>query len=165
MCLDDSAPVTLEERAHTFWHGDGRSRFYDKPLQFVVCDNAAAGFMGEHSMMDGTPTLRLNDFVCDAVANDRLPLDWATVRSRLADPAALRFDIAHGSDLPPMIDAAQRRFGDVIGAHDLRVLQFLGYGKDLIKSFGCSPDAFVQMIIQLAYFKMSVPQSRALVSH
>ena len=163
VCLDDSAPVTLEERAHTYWHGDGRNRFYDKPLQFVVCDNAAAGFMGEHSMMDGTPTLRLNDFVCDAVANNRLPLDWATVRSGLADPAALRFDVGSGSggsDVLGMIDAAQRHFSDVIGAHDLRVLQFLGYGKDLIKSFGCSPDAFVQMIIQLAYFKMSVPSSR-----
>ena len=38
--------------------------------------------------------------------------------------------------------------------HDLQVLAFFGYGKDGIKKMGFSPDAFVQMAIQLAYFKM-----------
>jgi hypothetical protein len=32
------------------------NRWFDKPLQFIVNDNGTAGFMGEHSMMDGTPT-------------------------------------------------------------------------------------------------------------
>ena len=38
--------------------------------------------------------------------------------------------------------------------HDLRVQAYQGYGKGLIKRFKCSPDAYVQMIIQLAYHKM-----------
>jgi hypothetical protein len=36
----------------------------------------------------------------------------------------------------------------------LAVQAYQGYGKGLIKQFKCSPDAYVQMIIQLAYFKM-----------
>ncbi len=55
VCLDDASPITLEERAHQYWHGDGANRWYDKPLQFIVNDNGTSGFMGEHSMMDGTP--------------------------------------------------------------------------------------------------------------
>jgi carnitine O-acetyltransferase len=33
-------------------------------------------------------------------------------------------------------------------------LAYQGYGKRLIKKYGLSPDAYVQMSIQLAYFKL-----------
>jgi carnitine O-acetyltransferase len=32
MCLDDAAPVTLEERAHQYWHGDGANRWSTNPF-------------------------------------------------------------------------------------------------------------------------------------
>jgi len=32
--------------------------------------------------------------------------------------------------------------------------RFAGYGKDWIKSAKCSPDAFIQMALQLAYYKL-----------
>lgn len=51
ICLDDASPVTLNERAHQYWHGDGANRFFDKPLQWIICDNGASGFNGEHSMV------------------------------------------------------------------------------------------------------------------
>jgi carnitine O-acetyltransferase len=152
VCLDDTAPVTLEERAHQYWHGDGQNRFYDKPIQFIVNENGSAGFMGEHSMMDGTPTLRLNDYVCDVIANKKIDFDTESVRSNLPEPMPIKFTIP--PEVLEKIDQAQKHFRDIIGQHDLRVLQFLGYGKGMIKKFKCSPDAYVQMIIQLAYFKM-----------
>lgn len=37
----------------------------------------------------------------------------------------------------------------------LNVLAFTGYGGDVIKTFKISPDAFVQMALQLAVFKMT----------
>jgi carnitine O-acetyltransferase len=37
--------------------------------------------------------------------------------------------------------------------HDLRVEAYQGYSKGMMKKFKCSPDAYVQMIIQLAYYK------------
>ncbi|KAJ2690428.1 Carnitine O-acetyltransferase mitochondrial, partial [Coemansia spiralis] len=63
--LETDRPVTRDEFSRAIWHGDGRNRWFDKPCQFVVCDNARAGFCGEHSMMDGTPTLRLVEFVIE----------------------------------------------------------------------------------------------------
>ncbi|KAF8532833.1 acyltransferase ChoActase/COT/CPT [Trichophaea hybrida] len=152
VCLDDTAPVTLEERAHQFWHGDGQNRFFDKPLQFVVNENATAGFIGEHSMMDGTPTLRLNDYICNMIVNNKLTFDTETIRSNLPEPVPIKFTI--NKEVQEKIDQAQTHFREVIGQHDLRVLQYLGYGKNLIKKFRCSPDAYVQMLIQLAYYKM-----------
>ncbi|KAG5463454.1 MAG: hypothetical protein BJ554DRAFT_7345, partial [Olpidium bornovanus] len=47
VCLDDATPVTVDELSHACWVGDGRNRFYDKSLQFLVFDNGKAGFLGE----------------------------------------------------------------------------------------------------------------------
>jgi carnitine O-acetyltransferase len=151
VCLDDASPVTLEERAHQYWHGDGNNRWFDKPLQFIINDNGTSGFMGEHSMMDGTPTHRLNDYANQQIFTNALPFDDPNVRSDLPNPKPLRFEI--NAELQKDIADAQAHFAGQIGAHELRVQAYQGYGKGLIKKFKCSPDAYVQMIIQLAYHK------------
>jgi carnitine O-acetyltransferase len=152
VCLDDASPVTLEERAHQYWHGDGANRYFDKPLQFIVNDNGTSGFMGEHSMMDGTPTHRLNDYVNEVIFNNKLDFSDPTVRSNLPEPAAVNFVVT--KEVQAEIDRATKDFNDVIGQHELAIQAYQGYGKGLIKKFRCSPDAYVQMIIQLAYYKM-----------
>lgn len=75
IALDDTKPVTREDISWQCWVGNGRNRFYDKHqrvysfscsislLYFIIVivfDNGRSGFLGEHSCMDGTPTLRLN---------------------------------------------------------------------------------------------------------
>ncbi|KAK3323603.1 acyltransferase ChoActase/COT/CPT [Cercophora scortea] len=152
ICLDDAAPVTLEERAHAYWHGDGQNRWYDKPLQFIINDNGTSGFMGEHSMMDGTPTHRLNDFVNDVIFNNKIDLSDPPVRSNLPEPQAVKFTVT--KEVQAEVDRALQDFASVIGQHELAVQAYQGYGKGLIKKFRCSPDAYTQMIIQLAYKKM-----------
>ncbi|PKK47051.1 hypothetical protein CI102_7532 [Trichoderma harzianum] len=152
VCLDDASPVTLEERAHQYWHGDGANRWYDKPLQFIVNDNGTSGFMGEHSMMDGTPTHRLNDYINDLIFRNKIDLSDPSIRSDLPEPQPINFDIT--PEIQSEIDRAVTDFNNVIGQHQLAVQAYQAYGKGLIKQFKCSPDAYVQMIIQLAYFKM-----------
>ncbi|KAF4550102.1 Choline/Carnitine o-acyltransferase-like protein 1 [Elsinoe fawcettii] len=151
VCLDDASPITLEERAHQYWHGDGQNRWFDKPLQFIVNDNGTSGFMGEHSMMDGTPTHRLNDTINEWIFNDKLDFNNPNVRSNLPDPVPVRFQLTPENHED--IGRAQAHFTRVIGEHELRVQAYQGYGKGLIKKFKCSPDAYVQMVIQLAYHK------------
>ncbi|KAK2758320.1 Carnitine O-acetyltransferase mitochondrial [Arachnomyces sp. PD_36] len=152
VCLDDAAPVTLEERAHAYWHGDGSNRWFDKPLQFIINENGTAGFMGEHSMMDGTPTHRLNDYVNNQIFNNRLDFSNPSIRSNLPEPKALSFKL--NSEVQDTISTATRDFNNLMAAHELRVQAYQAYGKGLIKKFKCSPDAYVQMVIQLAYYKM-----------
>ncbi|KAL4989982.1 acyltransferase ChoActase/COT/CPT [Aspergillus falconensis] len=152
VCLDDAAPVTLKERAHQYWHGDGKNRWYDKPCQFIINDNGSSGFMGEHSMMDGTSTHRLNEYINDAIFNNKLDFSDSSVRSNIPDPTVIEFHV--NKEVLADIERAQKDFREVIRAHDLEVQAYQGYGKGLIKKLGCSPDAYVQMLIQLAYFKM-----------
>ncbi|KAI9831157.1 MAG: hypothetical protein M1819_005245 [Sarea resinae] len=152
VCLDDAKPVTLEERSHQYWHGDGSNRWYDKPLQFIINDNGTAGFLGEHSMMDGMPTHRLNDYVNMLIFGNKLDFENPSIRSNVPEPRPIKFHIT--KEVQEEISRAQKDFENVIGQHELRVQAYQGYGKGLIKKFKCSPDAYVQMVIQLAYHKM-----------
>ncbi|KAJ3055582.1 Carnitine O-acetyltransferase mitochondrial [Rhizoclosmatium hyalinum] len=49
---------------------------------------------------------------------------------------------------------AKEKFQTLVDGEELRVLEVKGFGKDAIKELKCSPDAFVQMAIQLAYYKV-----------
>ena len=152
VCLDDASPITLEERAHQYWHGDGQNRWFDKPLAFIINDNGTSGFLGEHSMMDGTTTHRLNDYANMLIFSNKLDLSESTVRSDLAEPVALKFQI--NDTVNQAVHRAVADHEALMAQHELKVLAYQGYGKGLIKKFKCSPDAYVQMIIQLAYHKM-----------
>lgn len=152
VCLDDAKPVTRDEGSRACWHGDGRNRFFDKPLQFIVFDNGKAGFMGEHSCMDGTATCRLNEYVTDSLARNLVDHGPEEVRSDLPAPSELAFKV--NDQVADAVQLAERNFDKLIGNHELTVLAYQRYGKDLIKKFKSSPDGFAQMVIQLGYHKM-----------
>lgn len=42
----------------------------------------------------------------------------------------------------------------IMNKHDLEVLQYDAYGKDLIKHYKCSPDAWAQLVKHLAFYAM-----------
>ena len=151
LCLDDTSPLTREEVGRALWHGDGKNRWFDKSAQFVVFENGKAGFNGEHSMMDATPTFRLCDYVCEktfssAVETASAPKDIS------AKPEALVFQYPEA--FSTYMDNALLRFQSDVDRHDHTVLAFNNYGKNLIKKFGVSPDAFVQLSIQHAFYKL-----------
>ncbi|KAI8923844.1 Choline/Carnitine o-acyltransferase-domain-containing protein [Entophlyctis helioformis] len=152
VCLDDTRPVTHNETSRACWHGDGRNRFFDKSLQFIVFENGKAGFNGEHSMMDATPTHRCCEFILEGLAKGSIDLGSAEVSSALPAPKKLAFDLT--PSLVESIDKAGKQFDAVVAKHDLRVVVFEGYGKNLIKKLQISPDAYAQMAIQLAYYKL-----------
>ncbi|KAJ3297226.1 Carnitine O-acetyltransferase mitochondrial [Rhizoclosmatium sp. JEL0117] len=150
VCLDDTKPVSYEQRSHACWVGDGKNRFFDKSFQFIVFDNGVAGFNGEHSMMDATPTSRLCDWVLESL--DKGKINHGTSNSTsLSTPQKLAWDLS--PQIKQEITTAEQKFAELVGKHDLKVVVFEGYGKNLIKKLGCSPDAYAQMAIQLAYYK------------
>ncbi|KAJ7505179.1 acyltransferase ChoActase/COT/CPT [Mycena galericulata] len=152
VCLDDTKPVTREDISAACWAGNGRNRFYDKH-QLIVFDNGRSGFLGEHSCMDGTPTLRMNEFVLATLALGKADLGPPTPSpSPLPAPAELPFTL--NATARTLIADAASRFDALLAAHELHVLHYEGYGKDAIKGFGASPDAWAQLVKQLAFHKM-----------
>ncbi|KAF9479937.1 acyltransferase ChoActase/COT/CPT [Pholiota conissans] len=151
VALDDTKPITRKDISWNTWVGNGRNRWFDKH-QLIVYDNGRSGFLGEHSCMDGTPTLRMNEFILSALAANQIPLGSPTPSASVPAPTELSFT------LPPTIlttiKGAEKRFDELIGAHDMEVLQYEGFGKDFAKAHKTSPDALAQLVKQLAWHKM-----------
>ncbi|KAH3668012.1 hypothetical protein OGAPHI_001766 [Ogataea philodendri] len=147
LCLDDDLPVTIEEKSRNAWHGNGSNRWFDKPVQFFVSKNGSSGFLGEHSKMDGTPTLRMNDWIVSELAKMSAPKHISTT----AEVDELRFEVS--PKIQAATDKAIKIFNETVNSLDIKVWQYHGLGKSQIKLLKASPDAFIQMLIQLAYYK------------
>ncbi|KAI0320157.1 acyltransferase ChoActase/COT/CPT [Amylostereum chailletii] len=150
IALDDTKPTSREDLSWACWVGNGRNRWYDKH-QLIVFDNGRSGFLGEHSCMDGTPTLRLNEFILAALAAKKIDLGPPTPSSSLPKPQEITFKT--NATVLEDISTAEKNFDKLVGAHDLEVLHYDAYGKNFIKNFKVSPDAWAQLVKQLAFHK------------
>ena len=104
--------------------------------------------------MDGTPTLRMNEFILATISSGRIDLGPTTIPnpSSIPQPQQLTFQL--NDNVKSCITAASSRFDTLISRHELNVLHYEGYGKNLMKRYKFSPDAWVQLIIQLAFHKL-----------
>ncbi|XP_022650492.1 choline O-acetyltransferase-like [Varroa destructor] len=143
LCLDDALPPTLSgptkaEQCENLLHGKGINinscnRWYDKTLQVVVGADGICGVVMEHSQSEGITLLRFMEmFLEDLRSTSREPIDWSCT-----GVTAERF-------------LCYRAVEDV----DLYVLHFNEFGKEFPKSQNISPDVFVQLALQLTYYKV-----------
>ena len=105
--------------------------------------------------MDGTPTLRLNEFMLASLAHgkvDLTPSRTPETGASLPVPSELTFVLDDATKTN--IAAAEEHFDALVGQHDMEVLHYEGYGKEYIKGHKASPDAWAQMVKQLAFHKM-----------
>ncbi|EPQ56572.1 acyltransferase ChoActase/COT/CPT [Gloeophyllum trabeum ATCC 11539] len=160
VCLDTETPSGPIEHSRFLWHGaappDGplglRNRWVDKPCQFIVFDNGRAGFMGEHSVMDGTPTARMCDEVLDALY-DRAFDHGAPANQGVSvrGPSPLDWDVSPATE--KAIAAADQAARALIATQAL-AYHLTPFGKAAVKAFGVSPDSFAQLAVQLAYLRL-----------
>ena len=57
------------------------------------------------------------------------------------------------NDIKNMIVQASENLDKLDSDVDIEVFKFEGYGKSFIKTCNCSPDAYMQMSLQLAYYR------------
>lgn len=153
--------------------GTCTNRWYDK-LQIIVTADGAAGINFEHTGVDGHTVLR---FAADVFTeglmllarsiNPSAPTLFHAKLSPHARSAKTKApaDPAHAYSVTPKrlewklspelragIRFAETRLSDLICQNDCQALEFKKYGKAFITGHGFSPDAFVQMAFQAAYF-------------
>eukprot|EP00816_Leptocylindrus_hargravesii_P006550 CAMPEP_0196805826 /NCGR_PEP_ID=MMETSP1362-20130617/5650_1 /TAXON_ID=163516 /ORGANISM="Leptocylindrus danicus, Strain CCMP1856" /LENGTH=689 /DNA_ID=CAMNT_0042178975 /DNA_START=200 /DNA_END=2269 /DNA_ORIENTATION=+ len=166
LCLDDEEPESRRQCGNVFWHGGGQNnrtggnRWFDKSVQIFVTNNGKLGLMGEHSMMDGMPMIRL----ADRVAN----MTYAKAQERTAGGSVAVTPVEdifgacaeelqkgyHGDVVSNLISKAEMALKELIDNHQLHVQSFQAFGSSYIKQAGYSPDAFVQQAIQLATYRL-----------
>ena len=179
LCLDYTEPTDLSALCGNMLCGTNEvvkgvqvgtctNRWYDK-MQIIVCQNGSAGINFEHTGVDGHTVLRFaSDIYTDTILrfarsiNGQAPTMWT---SQSPDPAKRdRKSFGDVSTIPRKLEwemtpelsialrFAETRLADLIQQNEFQVMDFKGYGSNFIKQMGFSPDAFVQMVFQAAYY-------------
>ena len=179
LCLDYTEPQTSSELCGNMLCGTSEvvkgvqigtctNRWYDK-LQIIVCKNGSAGINFEHTGVDGHTVLRMaSDVYTDTILrfaksiNGQAPSLWASTSpdpskrdpesfgNVSTTPHKLEWDMV--PELSTALRFAETRLADLIQQNEFQTLDFQAYGKNFIISMGFSPDAFVQMAFQAAYY-------------
>ncbi|XP_004072579.1 carnitine O-acetyltransferase isoform X1 [Oryzias latipes] len=159
VCLDAPLPRVSDELylsrvTAQMLHGGGArwnsgNRWFDKTLQFIVGEDGSCGLVYEHAPAEGPPIVFLIDHVVKYMQNIQM------VRSPMVPlpmPQKLRFNIT--PEIKRDIENAKQNMNIMVHDLDVKVLRFPHFGKKLPKQYKLSPDGFVQMALQLAYFRM-----------
>lgn len=158
IALDESSPANDTEIATAALLGDGRNRWYDKPFTMIVFENARAGLNGEHAWADAIVVVKMMDH-CLKFVNENFKT-FAKYRGEKTKPRGSsqwkprRLEWNLDQAALTTIECASAAVSKLIHASDLSVLQFQHFGKDFLKRYKLTPDFFVQMAIQLAYYKL-----------
>jgi len=124
--------------------------FFDKSISLVISANGKSGIHMEHSGMDGHTILRYAAELHNITTSKKL-VKQANFQSR---PKALQWRFS--PQLLKAIAEAEVQFRHEIERTDTNVLLFQDYGRKFILSQKFSPDAFVQIAFQLAFFKLKL---------
>uniref|UniRef100_A0A3Q1JE96 Choline/carnitine acyltransferase domain-containing protein n=1 Tax=Anabas testudineus TaxID=64144 RepID=A0A3Q1JE96_ANATE len=161
LCLDGPMPPVSDERMHRkaaffqMFHGGGSqwysgNRWFDKGLQVIIGEDGHRGINCGHTVADGTVFLyHVFYFV---YRNKETPHMIQTPSDPLPMPQKLHFNIT--PEIKQDIEEAKQHLDTVVQNVDVEITVFNHFGKNAIKARKMSPDAFVQMAIQLAYYRV-----------
>uniref|UniRef100_A0A669B7Z9 Carnitine O-acetyltransferase a n=1 Tax=Oreochromis niloticus TaxID=8128 RepID=A0A669B7Z9_ORENI len=159
VCLDKAMPQVPDDmytrcNVLQMMHGGGSqwnsaNRWFDKSLQFIIGEDGAFGNNVSHSCLDGTIGMALTDYVLASIKKLEI-MESSTVP--LPTPQKLHFNIT--ADIKKAIEEAKRSIDKIVQDLDFSILSFNHYGKNFLKANKMSPDAFIQMAIQLAYYRV-----------
>jgi len=171
--LDDDQPSDMAGMMASLLHGSSLvseqgeqtggclNRWFDQTLQLIVWKDGAAGIAFEETAIDGHTALR---FASD-VYTDTILRFAKTIRGDVQELLHARSPEEHDTaprkivwrldkELRRAIKFAEIATTDIIHQHEVRVLEYTGFGKRWIVRRKMSPDGFVQMLLQLAYYRL-----------
>jgi len=160
VCLDTVLPPSsgepMTDAALMCVHGGGSevnsgNRFFDKTIQFVIGRSGHVGLTYEHSPAEGPPIANLMDHVVDFMEKG------CQVRGQLPPsslPRPARMEMGVTPSLEAEVERAAKVLDNMVDDLEMSCFNFEGFGKKFIKSQKISPDSFIQMAIQLAFYRI-----------
>lgn len=176
LCLDETLPPSFNARgfpgatpschrtsdrdetnmAHEMIHGGGSdcnsaNRWFDKTMQIIVCNDGSWGLCYEHSTSEGIAVVQLLEKILNKIDEIPSPEENGVTQHHLPPPERIEWIVK--PDLERRIVEAKRDVNRRIEDLDFYVYRYKSYGKNFIKSCKVSPDVYIQLALQLAYFK------------
>lgn len=159
VCLDGAMPQVAGDMyrscaAVQMLHGGGSqwnsaNRWFDKTLQFIIGEDGTCGANYEHAPAEGPPIVALIDHVVEYTR--RIEMGQTPTQSSSV-PQKLHFKIT--PDIKKDIEEAKHAMDILAQDLDMRVVVFEDFGKNVPKTHKMSPDAFIQVALQLAFYRM-----------
>ncbi|XP_032380214.1 carnitine O-palmitoyltransferase 1, liver isoform isoform X2 [Etheostoma spectabile] len=155
-CYDTDNPVkSLDSYAKSLLHGKCYDRWFDKTFNLIVFKNGTMGLNAEHSWADAPIVGHLWEHV---LSMDPIKLGYnedghcrGEPHPNLPGPLKLSWDIP--AECQEVIESSltlARTLADDVDSH---IFPFKDFGKGLIKKCRTSPDAFIQIALQLAQYR------------
>ncbi|XP_053977958.1 choline O-acetyltransferase isoform X2 [Hylaeus volcanicus] len=173
VCIDDDIlpttfnnPLKKEDRwigdrdyanvLHHALHGGGSrhlgaNRWFDKTFHAILGKDGMWGLTYEHSAGEAPAVFKAFEELTEKV-DAMSPPDENLVPSHLPGPEKLEWHLSEQS-LNHIRDA-MTSFDALVEDLDLCILRFEDYSKEFVKSCRVSPDVYVQLALQLTYFRL-----------
>jgi len=164
--LDDRRCADVSERAKHLLHGDGASIWFDKSVNVVVFKDGRMGFNCEHGWADAPVVGHLLEYILTHEYLYRVYDDKGYCKPYVStDSAAGSFQRSKAAITPMRLywDLNEDLINSINDAYELslknnddlalEVRKHDIFGKGFIKTTRTSPDAYIQIAIQLAYYR------------
>uniref|UniRef100_G3UNC8 carnitine O-palmitoyltransferase n=1 Tax=Loxodonta africana TaxID=9785 RepID=G3UNC8_LOXAF len=147
--------MSMDSYAKSLLHGKCFDRWFDKSFTFIVFKNGKIGMNAEHSWADAPIVGHLWESV---LATDSFQLGYAEdghckgdINPNIPYPTRLQWEIPE--ECQEVIETSLSTANLLADDVDFHSFPFTTFGKALIKKCRTSPDAFVQLALQLAHYK------------
>ncbi|KAM3859934.1 choline O-acetyltransferase b [Diretmus argenteus] len=158
VCLDESSGLEPSDtnRALMMLHGgghekNGANRWYDKPMQFVVGMDGICGVVCEHSPFEGIVLVQCSEYLMKYTTGSPSKLARSSSNTELPPPRRLLWKC--NPHIQGLLAASADRLQRLVSNLDMDAYKFKVYGKEFIKKQKMSPDAFIQVALQLAFYR------------
>ncbi|KAL3285273.1 hypothetical protein HHI36_019383 [Cryptolaemus montrouzieri] len=152
---DEADPSKLDNFAKILLHGKGYDRWFDKSFTLCFGSNGRIGFNAEHSWADAAVISHLWEWIIMLEKEEqRYDQNGNTVGTPgLTPPIPVRLNWEMKHECRAAIEKSEAVANALISDIDLTIFIHEHFGKRFMKKVRLSPDAFVQMALQLAYFR------------
>ncbi|XP_068807328.1 choline O-acetyltransferase [Struthio camelus] len=158
VCLDSPSGVELNDTNMALqllhgggYHKNGANRWYDKPMQFVVGRDGVCGTVCEHSPFDGIVLVQCTEHLLKHMKESSKKLVRADSVSELPAPRRLRWKCC--PEIQAHLASSAEKLQRLVNNLDFITYKFENYGKEFIKKQKTSPDAYIQVALQLAFYR------------
>uniref|UniRef100_A0A6M2DPT8 Putative carnitine o-acyltransferase cpti n=1 Tax=Xenopsylla cheopis TaxID=163159 RepID=A0A6M2DPT8_XENCH len=151
ICLDPYAPQDTTETCQLTLCNNYSTRWADKSFSVMYFENGYIGGVCDHTAFDGVISGFVSYYVYSKIQENGL--DWyQTEREDKIEPTELIFDL--DEKISKEIIRLQVNLKQNQSSVTIISEAFTGFGKNHLKALKVHPDAFIQMALQLTYYKL-----------
>jgi len=148
VCIDESSK-TLYEFGMSLIGSNENNRYFDKNLQLILNKDGDFGFNLEHTGADAGSWITVINMVHEELSNIDQHIQNKTDETIQVEQ--INWDLS--DNLQIKLDEVRTQHHEKMNDLDFEIIHFQDFGSKEIKSKKYSPDAFLQLALQLAQYR------------